>query len=130
MRKDGVEEVWKSKEALSAHFSTPVAVGPYLFGAEGRQEEGASLRCIEWKTGKVRWTEPGFGCGSSIAVGDRLILLSEGGELILAKANGEKYEELARAEVLSRQVRAHPALAEGKLYARDERKLVCWKLGK
>jgi outer membrane protein assembly factor BamB len=130
VKKDRAEEVWKSNEAISAHFNTPVAVGPYLFGSEGRQEAGANLRCIEWKTGKVRWTEGGFGCGSLIAVGDRLILLSESGELMLARASGDRYEELSRAAVLSRPVRASLALADGKLYGRDDRKLVCWKVKK
>jgi outer membrane protein assembly factor BamB len=126
VKKGGVEEVWKSDEVLSCHFSTPVAVGPYLFGYHGRQEEGAVLRCVEWKTGKVRWTEGGFGCGSAIVVGEKLILMSEGGELVLAKASGDRYREEARAAVLSRPVRAHLALADGRLYGRDNKKLVCW----
>jgi outer membrane protein assembly factor BamB len=130
VKKDGVKEVWKSKEALSSHFSTPVVVGEQLYGFTGRQETGAELRCIDWKTGKVRWTESGFGCGSIIAAGNKLFILSEGGDLVLAEANGEKYQEKARASVLGRPCRAHLALADGRLYARDGRKLVCWKVKK
>ncbi len=130
VKRDGVEEVWKSDKVLSAHFSTPVAVGPHLFGFEGRQEEGASLRCIDWKAGKVLWTEDGFGCGSAIAAGNNLIVLSEGGDLVLVEATGARYREKARASVLARPCRAHPALANGRLYARDDRRLVCWNLKK
>jgi outer membrane protein assembly factor BamB len=130
VRKDGVEEVWKSKEALSAHFSTPVAVGDQLYGFDGRQEAGAQLRCIDWKTGKVRWTEPGFGCGSIIAAGKQLFVLSESGNLVLVEASGERYREKARASVLGAPCRAHLALADGLLYARDGGKLVCWKVRK
>ena len=36
------------------------------------------------------------------------------------------YREKARAEVVSGPFRPHLALANGKLYARDNRKLVCW----
>jgi outer membrane protein assembly factor BamB len=128
VKKDRVEEVWKSNEVLSAHFSTPVAVGAYLFGFEGRQEEGAKLRCIEWKSGKVRWTEDAYGCGSVIAVGQQLIVLGEGGELALLEASGAKYAEQAKATVLTRPVRAHLALADGRLYARDGKKWVCWRV--
>jgi outer membrane protein assembly factor BamB len=128
--KDGCKEVWKSKEALSSHFSTPVAVGAQLYGFEGRQEAGAQLRCIDWKTGKVRWTETGFGCGSIIAAGSKLFVLSEGGDLVLVDANGAKYQEKARAAVLGQPCRAHMALSGGLLYARDGRKLACWKVGK
>ena len=52
VKKDGVEEVWTSKESMNCHFSTPVAVGDQLYGFEGRQEEGlsCSARCAgRWR---------------------------------------------------------------------------------
>ena len=56
---------------------------------------------------------------------------AEDGDLVLAKASPEKYEELARATVLmNRPCRAPIALADGRLYGRDGRKLVCWDLKK
>jgi hypothetical protein len=130
VRKDGVDEVWKGNDSLSCHFDTPVPVGPYLFGCDGRQEEGARLRCIAWKDGKVRWTKEGFGCGSVVAAGGKLFGLSEAGELILADASGDRYKELARAAVLRGPCRAGLALAGGRLYARDGTRLVCWDVRK
>jgi outer membrane protein assembly factor BamB len=129
-KKNDAQEIWKSKNALSSHFGTPVPVGNYLFGFEGRQEEGASLRCIDWRTGKILWTKPGFGCGSLIATPEGLIIMSEDGDLVLAEANGEKYKEKARASLLQTPVRAQLALANGALYGRDGKNLVCWKLKK
>ncbi len=108
IKKDDLEEVWQSQKALSSHFSTPVAVGDHLFGFTGRQEVGAELRCLDWKTGKVCWTGPEFGCGSIIAAGTKLFVLSESGELVLVEANGERYREKARASVLRRPCRARP----------------------
>ncbi|MBY0229405.1 MAG: PQQ-like beta-propeller repeat protein, partial [Gemmataceae bacterium] len=128
--KDGLEEVWKNDESLTCHFNTPVAVGDQLYGAHGRQEEGAELRCIDWKTGKVRWKEEGFGCGSVLHADGKLWLMSEKGELILAKPDADKFDVLSRAEALAGPVRAMPALAEGRLYCRDDKKLVCWKVAK
>jgi hypothetical protein len=107
-----------------------VAVGEQLYGFDGRQEVGAQMRCIDWKTGKVRWTEPGFGCGSLIAAGKTLFVLSESGDLVIVEASGERYREKARAAVLTGPCRAHMALADGLLYARDGAKLVCWKVKK
>ncbi|MFO0876434.1 MAG: PQQ-binding-like beta-propeller repeat protein [Gemmataceae bacterium] len=130
LRKDGFDEVWKNDTSLSSHFSTPVAVGEQLYGFVGRQEEGASLRAIDWKTGKVRWTEAGFGCGSAIAAGKKLFVLGETGDLALIEANPDRYEEKSRARLLAAPVRAHLALANGLLYGRDDRKLVCWKVKK
>ena len=130
VKKDRVEEVWKGKESLNCHFSTPVAVGDQLYGFEGRQEQGGQLRCIDWKTGKVRWTENAYGCGSLIAAGDKLFVLGENGDLGLVKADPSKYQEKARIAALGKNVRAHLALANGLLYGRDGSKLVCWKVKK
>jgi outer membrane protein assembly factor BamB len=130
VRKDGVDAVWKNDESLSCHFGTPVYHDGHLYGFDGRQEEGARLRCVEARTGKVCWTEAGYGCGSMILAEGRLIVVGEGGELALVAADPGRYRELARAPLLDRPCRAQPALSGGRLYARDNRQLVCWDLRK
>jgi len=128
--KDGLKSLWENDESLSAHFSTPVYHDGFLYGFHGRQEDGAQFRCVDWKTGKVRWSKDGFGCGSILVADGILLVLSEGGELVLVEPTSSGYREKARAEVLSGPVRAQPALSDGRLYARDGKKLVCWNLKK
>jgi outer membrane protein assembly factor BamB len=128
--KAGAETVWKNDASLTCHFNTPVAVGEQLYGVHGRQEEGAKLRCIDWKTGKVRWTEDDFGCGSVLSADGKLWLMSEAGELILAKPNADKFEVLSRARLLTGPVRATLSLSDGLLFCRDDKKLVAWKVKK
>jgi outer membrane protein assembly factor BamB len=130
VKKDKLEEVWSNDETLSCHFDTPVYRDGYLYGFDGREESGAVLRCIELKTAKVKWEKKGFGTGSMILADGNLILMSENGELVLLAATPEKYEEKAIASVLTSPVRAYMALANGRLYARDNKKLVCWNLTK
>jgi outer membrane protein assembly factor BamB len=130
-KKDSADEVWKSDRVLSSQYATPVVRGDFLYGCDGRSDVGTvDLRCLEWKTGKVRWTKESFGCASLTAADGRLILLTEQGELVLANASPDDYHELARASVLAAPVRALPALAGGRFYARDSRRLVCWDLRK
>ena len=131
-KQDGLEEVWSNDKSLSCHFDTPVYQDGYLYGFHGRQDvEGGRLRCVEMKSGDVKWTAEGYNCGSMILADGKLVILTEDGDLVLAKASPDKYEELARATVLaSPPVRAAIALADGKLYGRDGRKLVCWDLRK
>lgn len=124
------EEVWSNDTSLSCHFGTPIHHDGYLYGFHGRQETGTEMRCVELKTGKVRWSKEGFGCGSMILAGDNLFTLSERGELVLVEARSDAYHEKARAAVLDRPCRAQMALANGRLYARDNKKLVCWNLKK
>jgi outer membrane protein assembly factor BamB len=128
VKKDGLEELWHNDTSLSCHFSTPVYHDGYLYGFHGRQESGTEMRCVELKTGAVRWSKEGFGCGAMLVADGRLIVLSEGGDLVLAGCDPKQYDEKARASILTGPCRAHPALAEGRLYARDGKRLVCWNL--
>jgi outer membrane protein assembly factor BamB len=61
----------------------------------------------------------------------RLIILTERGELVLAEPTPQAYRELARVQVFDAPpCRAQTALADGRLYARDGAKLMCWNLRK
>ena len=118
------DPVWASDDALTNHYATSIHVDGYLYGFHGRQEYGQSLRAIELSTGRVAWNTAGFGAGTLLLAGQRLLILREGGELVLAAANPEAFQPLARAQILEATVRAYPALSEGVLYARNQRQLV------
>lgn len=128
---DELEEVWANDKSLSCQFNTPVRVGDYLYGAHGRVDAKAvDLRCVEWKTGAVKWAKPKFGSVTLIAADGGLLGLTEGGDLVRFAASPDGYMEQARATILGSPTRAAPALADGKLYARDGARLVCVKLKK
>ncbi len=121
-----IEEVWANDKSLSCQYSTPVRVGDYLYGTDGRADFNTGrLRCVSWKTGEVVWSQERFGCASVLAVDGKLLAVTEGGEVVAFEANRQKFVELGRKAVLDGKVRAVPALADGRLYMRDETKLVC-----
>lgn len=63
--------------------------------------------------------------------GDRLLILSDDGELVCAKATGEGYEELAKARILKGKCWTMPVLLNGRVYARNAKgDLVCVELPK
>ena len=124
-REAAPEKIWSGDDILSNHYATSVHHHGYLYGFDGRQEQRCKLRCVELKTGKVRWSENRFGGGALLVVGDKLLILTERGELISAPASPEKFTPLARAQILGSEIRAHPALAHGLFYARDKSTLVC-----
>ncbi|MCI0681590.1 MAG: PQQ-like beta-propeller repeat protein [Gemmataceae bacterium] len=127
LKKDGAEKLWDSDAVMTNHYNTSIHRDGHLYGFHGRQEAGASFRCVELNTHKVCWDRPRFGCGSMILAGDRIIVLTESGELLLVEATPQAYRELARAQVLtSGPCRAQIALANGRLYARDQKKLSCF----
>jgi outer membrane protein assembly factor BamB len=124
----GPKKIWASDDALTNHYSTSVYKDGFLYGYHGRQEEGQSLRCIEFKTGKVRWNVDGFGAGTITLAGDKLLIVRERGELMLAAADPSAFRQISAAKVLPLTVRAYPAIANGRIYVRDEKTLLCLNL--
>ncbi len=131
-KKDGeLTEMWSNDKSLSSQYNTPVRVGDYLYGTHGRSDLGAAqLRCVAWKTGEVKWSEAKFGVTSLIAVDGGLLALNEAGELVRFDASPDGYKERARAALLTKPTRPSPALANGLLYVRDGKQLVCLSLKK
>ena len=122
-------DVWTSNDVLSNHYATSVHHNGYLYGFHGRQEFGPSLRAVELRTGKVRWSLDQFRAGSVLIAGDRLVVMREGGELLLlAPASPEAFKPMARAQILQGVTRPYPAIAEGFLYVRNENTLLCLDL--
>jgi outer membrane protein assembly factor BamB len=124
------EQLWASDEALSNHYSTSVYRDGYLYGYHGRQEYGQSLRAVELKSGKVKWSADDFGAGTVTLAGDRLLLVRENGELLIAPATPDGFHPGAKARLIPGAVRSYPALADGLLYVRNEKTLACFSLRK
>jgi len=132
LRFDGskLTDVWSSDDVLSNHYATSVYSDGYLYGFHGRQEFGQSFRAVEFQTGKVRWSQDRFGAGSVTLAGNRLLIVRENGELVLAAASPDGFKPLARAQILPATVRAYPAIADGMVYLRNDNTLVCLDLRK
>jgi len=122
--------VWENDRTMSSQYPTPVEHQGVLYGIHGRQDVGtAALRAIDPLTGEVLWSQDEFGMAVPILAGDKLLLLKTDGTLVLAQPDRKRYRELARATVFDTTCRALPALAGGRLYARDTGTLKCIELG-
>jgi len=112
--------VWKNAN-LGTFTGTAVALDGYLYGVDsGGYRKGAQeFRCVEIATGKIRWQLPGFSQDSWIAAGGRILVLTEGGELVVLRANPDKGEVLARVQVMGGKFWSQPTLSEGLLYCRN-----------
>ncbi len=114
-----------SKPALKTSLATLVQVGGHLYG----QGPDQNFLCVQADTGSVKWSQPGFGerplvgYTATLAAGDRLLALTDGGQLVLIAADPEKYRELGRVQICGRTWN-HPALAGGRIYLRDRRQLL------
>jgi outer membrane protein assembly factor BamB len=97
----------------------------YGFDNVGSAGPVTHFNCVEIATGKKMWEKLRFGKGNLICADGKLFMTTFKGELVLARATPEGYEELSRAAVL-RSTRQAPSLADGLLYARDDREIVCF----
>jgi outer membrane protein assembly factor BamB len=118
--------VYESNE-LECHFVSPVRYGDHLYALDERRD----LTCLDLRTGKAVWRETGFLKGSLIRIDDRLLVLGENGKLALIEANPKEYRELARARPLrDNRCWALPVVADGRLFLRDRRQVLCLNLRK
>ncbi len=87
-------------------------------------------RCLDFETGKIVWSSDQPGHANTIVADGKLILFNDRGEVILARASPEKYEELARVQVFQDEICWSPAaLDRGRLYLRTQTRAVCLYLG-
>ena len=122
-------ELWRKKGELENHWSTPVVRGGHVYGLFGfKQYKTMPIKCVELATGKIVWSEDGFGQGGTIIVGDNILIQGDQGQLVLIKATADKYTELARAQILTGDCWNNPAVANGYVISRSKNQIVCLDL--
>jgi outer membrane protein assembly factor BamB len=112
---------------MSVHHGDMVIVNGLVFGAS----DPGVLACLDLATGKVKWTSRAAGKGSITCADGRLYLRTEQGTMILVEATENAYHELGRFEQPNRSKAsawAHPVVAAGRLFLRDQDLLLCYDL--
>jgi outer membrane protein assembly factor BamB len=146
----GSDVVWSDdprqrRRILQAHWSTPIHHESHVYGCSGRHTEGAELRCIDWKTGEVKWSQHGLGRSSLLLVDGHFFCLTEAGALLVVRARPDAYEPVGeiplederaaagdggRRGLLRYPAWAAPILSHGLLYVRGADRLVCIELAR
>jgi outer membrane protein assembly factor BamB len=132
-----VEVVWsdgrKRDRSLATHWMTPIHVDGHVYGSSGRHKENAELRCVELKTGAVKWSVPELTRSSLLLADGRFVCLGEDGTLRLLAPSPEKFTEISKVQLRSPEgapllrypAWAAPILSHGYLYVRGKDRLVC-----
>jgi outer membrane protein assembly factor BamB len=130
--KTTAEKAWQAKD-VSGYFSTGVAAGKgraFLVTNTLKPIPQADLCCLDLTTGKELWRQGSVGYfhfGVIRTANDKLLILDDAGNLKLVDAAADAYRELCSAKVCSGNL-VTPALATGRLYARDDTGIVCVQL--
>jgi outer membrane protein assembly factor BamB len=109
-----VTETWTNK--ASGYMSSPVVIDGHVY----LHLQNQRFTCINLATGESRWTTQPFGkYWSLVANGDRILALDERGELLLIRANPDKFEQLDSRKISDEPTWAHLAVCGDELFIRE-----------
>lgn len=116
---------WRN-EQVSMYMSSPAASGTTVFGLSNKSR--GQFFAIDSTTGKTLWTTKGREAenASIVRAGDYLLLATTNSELIVARANAARYEEVTRYTVADSAMWAHPAFAGRTIIVKDVNTLTAW----
>jgi outer membrane protein assembly factor BamB len=119
-----VTERWSSR-ALKPSFNDFVHHEGFLYGFDQN-----IFACISAEDGTKRWKNGRYGFGQLLllAADHRLIVASEGGDLILLETNPEKLVERGRVTASTEKTWNHPIVAGQTLFFRNGAETVAYQL--
>jgi outer membrane protein assembly factor BamB len=105
---------WKNK--VQAYMSSPVVIDGHVYLHLRNQR----FACIEIASGKERWISKPYGkyC-SMVTQGDRILALDERGDLMLIRANPEKFDLLSSQHISDDPTWAHLAVCTNEIFVRS-----------
>ena len=122
------EVVWSTK-GMQNHCTSCVLYDGHLYGFDGWVDvKGGkgTLKCVDFGTGRVRWSKKGFGTGGVMVADGKLIIQGDRGDLAVAEASPRGFKLISHARVLDGRCWNMPVLANGRIYCRSwEGELVC-----
>lgn len=114
--------MWKS-DVLMSKFQSGVLHEGRLYASDQN-----ALKCVDFMTGKELWKKARVRNGTLILAEEHLILLTEDGKLQIAKASPQDFLPITDAQILDGRCWSQPVLHQGKLYARNLERVVCFDL--
>jgi outer membrane protein assembly factor BamB len=117
------EEVWANRRALKTKFANVAVINGYAYGLGD-----AILECVDVATGESQWRKGRYGNGQLLGVGDRLLVISEKGELVQLEATPEAHEVLGSIQALDGRTWNNLCLSGDRLLVRNAEEAACYRL--
>jgi outer membrane protein assembly factor BamB len=115
-----VEKVWETSAATPC-FNDMVEYRGSLYGLDSGR-----LFCLAADSGEVRWKGGFYGKGQVLLAGDQLLVQAEAGYLMWLPLGGEGAPKGKKVTALEGKTWNHPAVARGRVFARNDSDLVCF----
>ena len=128
------QEVWyKSSKELQNHHGGMILIGDHVYMGHGHNN-GFPV-CFDLKSGRDAW-RPGRGVGSGsaavVCADGHLYFRYENGEMALIEATPSDYKLKGSFKIGINNGKswAHPVVADGRLYLRDQHEMLCYDIRK
>ncbi|MBX3395344.1 MAG: PQQ-like beta-propeller repeat protein [Phycisphaerae bacterium] len=122
------KEIWFNPKLKIQH-GDAVRVGDWVYGSSG-DFGPAFFACVNARNGKMGWRQRGISKANVLSADGKLIVFDEDGQLVLIKADPEKYRLLAKTKGLCKKTAwTVPTLVGRTLYLRDREKILALDLG-
>jgi outer membrane protein assembly factor BamB len=127
---DAEEVYFLDAPTLQNHHGGLVLVGDHVYGGQGHNN-GFPI-CVELETGEVVWggqiRNAGSGSAAVSYADGQLYFRYQNGVMILVEATPAGYREKGSFEIPDAEPPgwAHPVVADGRLYLRDQGRLFCY----
>jgi outer membrane protein assembly factor BamB len=140
--KTAPELLWKGKPKMAMYCanSTPVFVDNMIYGADCQVGAMLAVKANDgsraWETFAPTTGKPGRASHGTVFINryeDRYYLFTETGDFVIAKLTPAAYTEIGRTHLLEptgecfgrNVVWSYPAFANGKLYVRNDKEILC-----
>ncbi len=116
---------WRNEE-VAMYMSSPAVSGTAIYGLSTKNR--GQFFAIDAASGKTLWLTRGREAenASIVRAGDYLLMTTTNSELVVAKANPARFEEVKRYTVADSAMWAHPAFAGRTIIVKDVDKLTAW----
>ena len=108
------------------YMSSPAVSGTAVYGLSTKNR--GQFFAIDAASGKTLWLTRGREAenASIVRAGDYLLMTTTNSELVVAKANPARFEEVKRYTVADSAMWAHPAFTGRTIIVKDVDQLIAW----
>ncbi len=127
-----IEEIYGLNPNLANKHGGIILMGNYLFGDS--DDKGLPF-CADLMTGEIKWKSRGAGKKSASVIGadGHVYVRYSNGIMTLVKADPDSFQEVANFKIPGSGDRpswAHPVIVGGRLYLREDDKILCYSIGR
>ena len=116
---------WRNQE-VAMYMSSPAVSGTAIYGLSTKNR--GQFFALDAASGKTLWLTRGREAENAAIVraGEFLLMTTTNSELVVARANPARFEEVKRYPVADSAMWAHPAFTERTIIVKDLDKLIAW----